>query len=75
MAAIAGMARPGFRWRPPPPCRHLRRLPLPRSLRSSCPPGPVSLWIAANYPQLNVVSSFCCYIGLIWAAFDGRKQS
>jgi len=21
-----------------------------------------------------VVSSFCCYIGLIWAAFDGRKQ-
>jgi uncharacterized RDD family membrane protein YckC len=21
-----------------------------------------------------IVSSFCCYIGLIWAAFDSRKQ-
>ena len=21
-----------------------------------------------------IVSTFCCYIGLIWAAFDGRKQ-
>jgi len=54
---------------PPPPAPS----PPPQP-QIELPPGPVSPWIAANYPQLNVVSSFCCYIGLIWAAFDGRKQ-
>jgi uncharacterized RDD family membrane protein YckC len=36
--------------------------------------GPIGFGRGALRYVGYVVSTFCCYIGLIWAAFDGRKQ-